>query len=193
MEITYINSENIKIYLTKEELCENGLSACTIDYASTHSRFFIWQLLEQAYIDTGFELGEDKISVKVFPSKDGSCELFISKLCEKNNKDPQRNNGFLAVTRDVDSLFSMCARLKSGGFHGKSSLFVDDKDNFVMTAKYKSGLPSYIKNKISGNAPDLSFLSEYAQIFDMNEMLEAYISEHCRPLCQNNAIETILQ
>ncbi len=192
MEITYINSDNIKIYLTKEELCENGLSACTIDYASTHSRYFIWQLLEQAYIDTGFELGEEKISVKVFPSKDGSCELFITKLSSKQDEKSTKKVGFLAVTSELNDLFSLCVRLKNEGFRGKSSLFVDDKDNFVMTAKAKSVYPSYIKNKNSKPAPDLSFLSEYARVFEMDEMYEAYISEHCKTLCENNAIETLI-
>ena len=202
MDITYINSKNIKISISREELYENGLDAESLDYTKTRTKRFIWELLDIAYIKTGFNAGNGRLFVRVFPSADGGCELFITKNADFSEKDGKsdtciaqtenENEDLACVTDDADKLYMLCGRLKTAGFCGDSSLYSGTGDSFILVFNSQRKLPSYINKKFCGEKKDYFFAADYGKMFTVTPEMKAYICEHCHLVCAECAVEKIM-
>lgn len=192
MDITYINSRNIKICISKEELMNSGIDAQSMDYADRKTKKLIWDILDRAYEEIGFDIGKDGVLVRVFPATDGSCELFISKKQKnENNTTPSECSGYICILDDSESLFLLCKRLKEAGFVGYSSLY-SENDSFLLRYSYKRKLPSYVgKNVIKEPEKKFIFAGEYGHVIPDNPITNAYLCEHCCMLCNENAIEKL--
>lgn len=216
MDIIYINSKNIKISLSREELYENGLNAETLDYAKTGTKRFLWELLDEAYIKTGFDAGNARLFVRVFPSTDGGCELFVTKKSyEKHGYEikTQYEMGFFCIVPDAELLFQLCERLKTARFHGASALYYrkdeENAESFILFCRPEPPrLPSYICRSAASKAEptdtaifknmkggrdfkDYAFCAEYGKIFPATPELYAYLDEHCTILCAKDAVSAI--
>jgi hypothetical protein len=190
MDITYINSKSIKISLTKKELGEKRICASDMDYDDVNTRRLIHEILDIAYSESGFDVGHEGAYVRVFPSNDGGCELFISKKNDVLHKcENMENGGMICVLPDAENLFLLCGRLKKDGFYGHSSLYAQN-DSFLLCYRYERKLPSYLSCKSKGCLPDkFLFASEYGDVFPATPEKLAYLGEHCKLLCENGAID----
>ena len=187
MDFTYINSCNLKISLTRDDLLKNELEAEKLDYSNVKTKKFIWELLDIANSKTGFDVGAERITVKVFPSPDGGCELFVTK--KELSDMPKNSKGLICILDDTDKLYALCSRLRSAGYRGKSSLHTLDMQ-FVLVCTDCPRLPSYFKTKTETPSPDLYFASEYGNTIALDELSEAYIAEHCVKIC-DDAVQKI--
>ena len=194
MDIFAINRHSIKFSLTREELTERGLSADNIDCAGTSSKRLIWELMDRARIENGFECGDARLLVRVFPSLDGGCELFVTlhEVREQKKTPPKRSgSGMTAVLTERDeALFSLCRRMEEKGFRGKSRLYSDEKNRLILLFRPEKRLPSYIQNaaEAEGKAPNFDFAAEYGTVFGVTDEQKAYLGEHGKLLCAENAI-----
>lgn len=193
MDFTYINDNNIKVSITKNELEVCGVDADSIDYKTPCSRRFVRKILDEAYEKTGFDADGGAIYVRVFLSADGGCELFITKK-EPTVKveEGDFNYGFAVKAFDTDSLIDLCKRLKASGYRGGSELFFE-KESFILRCDAKPKLPSYIsvaelKKK---ECCDFSFACEYGKYITLTEEISAYLFEHCECVCSERAVEKL--
>lgn len=210
MDITYINSKNIKISVSQRELCEHGLDAESLDYSKTRTKRFIWELLDTAYIQTGFDADGSRIIVRIFPSGDGGCELFVTKTvlgksgdngggecdgddcgAESSESIAKKSCGFICTVPDAEKLFMLCSRLRTAGFRGESSLFCGKDGSFALLCRNENRLPSYISKSAAIRAKDYSFAAEYGEFFPAAEIRIAYLAEHFDIICENGAVEKL--
>lgn len=190
MDITYINNRSVKISLTCEDLSERGLSADTLNYSGVHAKHFLWELLDRAHDETGFDAENARLLVRVFPSPDGGCELFVTKrqdsLPVQTEPDGDR---LIVVPENDDILHCLCKRMKTEGFRGSSSLFCDEKDRLILVFGKRRRLPSYISMGAASREKTFDFAGEYGTVFAASPERLAYLEEHCRLLCAENAVE----
>ncbi len=189
MEIIYINSDNIKIHLTENDLADGGLSADSINYSTTKTKKFLWGVFDKVNEKTGFDAADGKLYIRVFPSEDGSCELFVTRLRTKSGNSlytTYKESDFIIKINGYDKLYSLCRRLKNEGFHGRSELFSDKTGSYYLACRSKR--PSYMSGYGSGN---FSFVSEYGEQKDYTEELAAYLAEHFEIICKSGAVEKI--
>ncbi|MBR5527608.1 MAG: adaptor protein MecA [Clostridia bacterium] len=190
MDITYINSNNIKVTLSKVDLSDKGLEAQSIDYSNTKTKRFIWEILDIAYVQTGFDTCNCKLYVRIFPGNDGGCELFITKKeCKAENRK-NTSAGTVCILYNCELLYTVCKRLLMCGFSGKTSLY-NLGDNFILLCNNEPRLPSYMKQKKPVTHPDLSFLSEYGDVLPLSDEILAYISEYCNCICSDDAAQKL--
>lgn len=192
MDFTYINDNNIKVSLTKNDLERGGVDVDTLDYKTPCSRRFIREILERAYEETGFDADGSPVYVRVFLSADGGCELFISKKKSEayaGGKGTYR--GFVLKAFDTEALIQVCKRLKASGYRGTSELFFE-KGEFILKCDSVRRMPSYISPSIAcEKAPDFSFVSEYGSFLHLTEEVYAYLCEHCERVCSEKAVEKL--
>lgn len=84
---------------------------------------------------------------------------------------------------DLKSLFSVCKALYSRNILPESRAYLDGEGNCFLVL-FGTGLAAYSR------LDRLTFILEFGRR-ENSEQLSIYISEHCRELCGNRAIETL--
>lgn len=80
LEYLVINESKLKIIMTPKDTARYGFSASQADYDSPDTRRIFWRILDDAAKEVGFEPKGDKVLIQFYPSRDGGCEIFVTKL-----------------------------------------------------------------------------------------------------------------
>ena len=80
MEVIRINRERIKIMLSPADMVEMDISCEVLDNFDKRGKEAFGKIMQEARDKCGFISCGRKILVQVFPSKDGGCEMFITKV-----------------------------------------------------------------------------------------------------------------
>ena len=80
MEFLVINESKLKIIMTPADTERYDFSAANADYDSPDTRRIFWRIIDEATETVGFDPKGDKILIQFYPSRDGGCEIFVTKL-----------------------------------------------------------------------------------------------------------------
>ena len=80
MEFLVISESKLKIILTKEDADRINFTTATADYDTPESRRAFRRILDEANEKVDFSSKGDKILIQFYPSRDGGCEIFVTKL-----------------------------------------------------------------------------------------------------------------
>ena len=187
MDLLLISENKIKISLTKEDLDRYHITADGIDYDNTETRRVFWTLLDEAKRKTGFDAAKNRIFIQIYPGKDGSCELYVSKVSCPERDYADTSNVLRGLGRwrraedrrlvylfdEMESLISVCKRLKSVGYSHRVSAYSEGKDRFFLSLDSDEG--------------ELTFIEEYGRA-QCSKGIYFYIKEHCRCICDGDAV-----
>lgn len=201
MELIRISDHKLKIMLTPTDMRQFELNADTFgeDSAEMHRTFRL--LLEEIRRQTDFDADDTRISVQYFPSREGGCEMFISRLLPKEDRDcpatvcMQRSlpvprtvsNGFIRelVYRftDLQSLLAACKRLEESGYARESRAYCDENGTYYLFLSVCTATPFSIPY-------ELCFLTEYGSIESCG-FLKTYLCEHGHEISANGAVHRL--
>ena len=80
MELIRINENKLKIMLSEGDMKQYALDCASLDYDNTETRRAFWSILDEAKHQTGFDAASQRVFVQLYPSKEGGCEMFVTKL-----------------------------------------------------------------------------------------------------------------
>ena len=80
MEVLKITDSKLKIMLSVEDMKKYRLTKDSVDYNDAKTRKSFFDILNQVKLSHGFNVERDKVLIQFYPSKDGSSELFVTKL-----------------------------------------------------------------------------------------------------------------
>lgn len=196
MEWIRISSNKLKIMLSAEDAQHYALDCATADYADVVTRAAFREILTDVKEETGFDANEDKIYIQMYPSREGGCELFVTRIgllttdeddhiqekARRGLKDlsehrrPHRHT--LAVrTETFSHLLSLCRRLEHRCT--KSELWLESGVWWLLLT-HKKGVP--------GTESDLRFINEYGEVRDAHNM-RILLSERGVCICAEGAVE----
>ena len=199
MEYILINESKLKIICEEKDLELYGVSADSLEYGDASSRSFLDFLLGEAKSKLDFETAKHRILIQLFPSKDGGCEIFISKLglLNKNEKSTQENKFSKAAKEPTKKLFffeklnfmlEACKRFSILQHSKNSSAFYLDGHGYYLYFEVNEdneleeyGIPSL---------DEYSFLLEYGEPQNIKEKLP-YLKEYAKNICKEKAIEKL--
>ncbi len=207
MDLIRISDTKLKIMLTSSDMTHYDLHTDNISIADQHVRRVLRRLLADAKEQTGFDGDMSRLYVQMYPCVDGGCELFISKpdggedigtLCSlpalaavaqpgRALRASERQGRDMCIYSflQLEHMISVCKRLASIGFGGKSNAYADHKKTYYLVL---SDIPTP-----SIYSPDeYSFLGEYGNR-ENARALQAYLSEYCTQICKDNAVQTLMQ
>ena len=192
MEWIRISQNKLKIMLTAEDARHYELNCENADYTDILTRTAFREILTDVKRETDFDASEDKVYIQMYPSKEGGCELFVTKIgllleeerkspVQSGKKDPSRprarREGMAAFRfRDFSLLTAACRRLCALSVR-KSNVFRDEHGAWWLF--------------LSGCEPQkLRFLSSYAREVRA-DMAKLYLAEHGRSICEKDAVQTL--
>ena len=177
MELILINESKLKIMLSPDDMREYDISCDSVDYKQTETRRAFWCILDDAKHKTGFDAASEKVYIQMYPSKEGGCEMYVTKLGftapdESIDIAEPSDAELVYHFSSMDSLLRVCRQLRSIGIAEDSEAWRADNGYYLI---------------LSGNSPDsLAFLAEFGKKYD-TDTAKTYLAEHGSRICKNAA------
>ena len=198
MELLMINESKLKIMMTKEDLAEFDLCADELDYCNTETKRMLWDLLNRAKHTLGFDTDGYRVLVQLYPSRTGSCELFVTKVssifCDEEDEDlfpepPLPDDGkkvtcaYAFGFEKLEDMLAACHRLRETGYCRSSRAYIGDNRRYYLF------LESVSQSAVSFPNP-YAFVLEYGTA-ENHEATAELLCEHGNVICTDNAVEQL--
>lgn len=180
MEIIKIGYNSFKIALNASEAVEYDISSSDVN-DDTKMNKSLKILLDKITSENRIDLENDKISAEIYISKDGGCEIFISRAVSLKQGSRQSKQEMRSIYRfeRLNDLLEVCSRLYNGNANANAQLYYNrETENYYLV--------------IYGIAPKeirYAFICEYGE--RVKNSLLFYIIEHCESICEKNALEML--
>lgn len=197
MDLIKINENKLKIMLTPSDMQSYAISAEELDAENIETRAAFRTIMKEARSRTGFDSDGNRIYVQLYPSKEGGCELFVTKLGLSGQHDkkerhaiasskstPDQSNIAVFVFESLKDVIRVCQHLRTRFLHGESSVWRDELGRYYLRLRNRKGTYPCL------NPVTFAFVHEYAEAKEANATL-LYITEHASPICEKNAIERL--
>ena len=192
MELLLVSDSKLKIMLTAADMEKYDLRVEEIDYDNTHTRRALWEILDEAKLQSGFDAASDKVLIQLYPSRDGGCEIFVTKLglippiAERTISRSNRVT-MLAARQGVyrfDSFKNLIGAIKAIENitpHRESDVYFGDDGKYYLVIDERVGR--------SGSFSEFSRILEYSERASRETV--GYITEHGRRLTDGDAVEKL--
>lgn len=192
MELILISDSKLKIMLTRDDMQQYAIDCDTVDYDNTETRRVLWSILDEAKHRTGFDAAAERVFIQLYPSKEGGCEMYVTKL----GFDESRASRALlpggpskrGVLRSrigayrfaaLDDLLTVCRRLHTLPTPPPGSVWHDDRGEWHL-----------ILDETETPSLALTFLPEFGEPEDAGR-LSIGIAERGTCICRGNAADVL--
>jgi negative regulator of genetic competence, sporulation and motility len=197
MEWIRINTNKLKIMLTAEDAKRYALRVECAGYSDASTRRAFRNILTDIKKASGFDATEDRVYIQLYPSKEGGCELFITKtglgggeVKEAIHKIPYGDVGEETASvrhatfsfEKTEHLLKVCRCLLERRFAGRSAAFAGDEGRLWLLLSWEC--PPYCRIE------EYAFIGEYGKIED-TELATLLLAEHGKQICLEGAVETL--
>lgn len=205
MEYVMINESKLKVMLEESDLEGLELSSEELDYANPEAKKLFGDILGYAREELGFDTSGYRVLLQLYPSRDGGCEIFITRLgrleeseapkgqensvrkeAQRSKRRAKRRKAFRFER--LEDLVSACKRLAENGSSPQSEAFTDLEGEWFLILSYSDEEYSEILDMLP--VSELSFISEYGSPEEARS-LSLYLGEYGREICASDAIETL--
>ena len=220
MELIKISQSRLKIMLTSEDMNEFKLDFPDLtneNCQSPEARRALRCILEKAKEIIGFDTGADRVFIQLYPSREGGCEMFVSKtetaaiscqteLCasqinnaaerqeETRSNAGHKSNNKMFLSRSeawrfdqVEYLIEACKRLEAHR-NAEEHQIIHSSRAWIDEEKRYHLIIEYSSQTGKDGEQNFIYLSEYG-ICEAPEKLLLYISEHGKSILTQGAIE----
>ena len=193
MELILISSNKLKVILDADEARKYKITDCDGGISGSDKKCF-HEILDDIYRLSGFDTRSDNLSIEIFESKSGGCEMFITRQSERKTYTQKQiknlcreclsENVTLAyIFKTMNDLISVCKLLGNKTLPAKSRAFsVGDKNFYLILTFFSLFTPELYTS--------LEFISEYGERIAADG-LEDYLDEYGKEFCHSEAIETL--
>lgn len=191
MELIIIDESKVKVMLSPMDMRHFELNVSDMDYEDRHTRMALKAILQEVRQKSGLDVMGDKMLVQVYPSKDGGCEMFISRL------SPPSGNGVLPKSltllsaqnsifrfHSFENLLAVCRALHNSGYHLLSSAYQKQDGTWYLH------LQENCQKSEKCACGALSFALEFGEYFGSSVAL-AYIKEHFECVVEKDAVSKL--
>lgn len=192
MELIRISGAKMKVMLDPTDMEKFALDSSDIDYEDAATRHAFRAIFEEVRERTGFETAGEQVLVQVFPSRDGGCEMFVTRLPSDlppvlHGRPENRRVTMMSMRRTAyrlrtfGQLGAVCRALERAGYDRASEIRVDEAGGWYLILQER-----VCSGKIR-HPGEFGFLSEYAEP-KYGAAVIARIEEHSRLICEGDAV-----
>jgi len=188
MEYIMINEEKLKVTLEESDLSDWQICVDDLDYANPDAKSMFESILHYAKSEFGFDTSGHRVLLQLFPSKDGGCELFITRLGElstmaEGGDDIMHDKKRAYSFEQLSHLLSVCKILCSVGFSGDSSAWRGNNGRWYLIFSPDDDTDDDQLPIITNR----SFIDEYGER-ENPRALALYLGEYASTICASDAI-----
>lgn len=197
MDMILINEDKLKIMMSREDLSAYGLRSDELDYSKEDTRRMLGELLSEAELCLDFTHSGHRLLVQVYTSRDGGCEIFVSRLTAFFQGDGEGALHYRAAYKaseeycrkgifgfdGLERLIAVCRRLSEIGYEGGSSAYRGDNKRFYL-------ILDHLASAEYSPIDEFTFIYEYGESENTAATVE-YLSEHGKEICHTSAVETL--
>lgn len=188
MELILINDTKLKIILNNSDMEHYRLDCNCANYNNTETRRAFWDILDEAKHKTGFDAASDKVFIQLYPSKEGGCEMYVTKIaslctskCHTLQTKQSKYDPMIFSFKTLHDMILACRLIGSYAYHLDSKTWIDEMGTCYLLLTPEDGLDiSHLNNMINEFGYSLSF-----------ESTMPYINEHGKVICETCAIEKL--
>ena len=175
MEMIMISPRHLKVMMNADDMIEYDLASKETKEARANRRDALRRILRKAKDATGFDSEGARVTVRMFPSPDGGCEMFVTlnggsdegcssplTVCQAFAHDGMTVYSFGSLRE----LLGACKRLRDSGYSDESFAY-RDKQNIRFFLALECATP--LACEMGGTI--------------MKRHAIAYIHEHCSLIC----------
>jgi negative regulator of genetic competence, sporulation and motility len=189
MELKLVNENKLKIVLTNEDMALMDITFEEMDYnEDVVTRRVLWEILDKAKRQTGFDVGTENLYINVHSDKNGGCLIYVTKDTKKSVLHTHtyekkyktkfytgiKKKRLLYVFDNSEVLIEVCNQLSMMNYNGKSDIYADDKKYYL-----------YIEDNIDF---PLDSISEYGVLIN-NPLFSFYLDEHTKKILAADAVK----
>ena len=184
MELILINDAKLKIILNDADMEHYRLDCNCANYNNTETRRAFWDILDEVKHKTGFDAASDKVFIQLYPSKEGGCEMYVTKLnlpCASKISELHISHSTVVVFKSLKDMISACRLIKQFAFACSSNAWIDENEVFYLFLETDDSINITYLNGI---------LNEFGTNISIDNIVP-YIKEHGKTICENCAIEKL--
>ena len=211
MELIVINPNKLKIMLSAPDMEHYELETTHMDCADAHTRAAFRHIFDDARNEIGFDTEGERLLVQLYASKEGGCEIFVTKLGSPSEEDAwesgerellrricgeeedmtvnraEQRLSTVGIRRAavafsaLEELLAVCRRLAGKGYSGRSDVYIADTVWYLLL-----DIPDVTLCRLP---LPFAFLAEYGAEAPAHRW-ESYLSEYGKLLCAGRAVET---
>ena len=186
MKFLIVSESKLKIVMEKEDSEKYGIDYSAVNSSKNRRAFF--EILAVAKSEVGFDVSDDKALIQFYPTADGGCEVFVTKLgvlsggaAEAINRSHKvavlsKNYDYYYVG-DLDRLISLCKAISMVRIPKSDVYKTDDGLYYIAIESHNS----------SSSVGEFPFISEFAS--KVKKDFGSYIREHYERISEKNAVE----
>ena len=193
MDVLKINDMKIKIMLTASEAQRFGIDEKAVAASDEDTRARIFTVLDEVERLYGFHYGTNKLLIQLYPGKDGSAEIFVTRLSALSTKNERAITGTEQVTvldskkmlfrfSDFEDLLGAVRCIANKRSIQQSELYYSPDEGYYLELAARGGLRL-------GAISELAVLLEYGARVPIE--LIPYIEEHTERLTEGNALSQL--
>lgn len=186
MDILKIGNDSMKLMLSYDEMCAYSLSCDTISNDKSRAVTAVREILRDAGKYSDFSFEKSKISVQLYASPKGECEIYVRRLTSSPSASLEYKKSkceifispiisehgvFVYTFKSLLPMMQACKCLITAKYNGESSAYRDESSAaFYLIIEERSPL-----------------LAEYGgKLCDRSTTY--YINEHCRLICSGAVV-----
>ncbi len=192
MELLLITATRLKIVMSNEDMEKYEITCDNLDYGDTETKRVIRSILDEARQKVGFDAKGKHVFVQVFPSKDGGCEMYVTKTpsAPQSSLPLPIHSGEKRIPmvfrfNSADTMLGACRHLSSRNDIFASAAYCDRKAECYYLLLYTAERDAFGREPMY-----LSVANEYGCLLKSNYS-SAYLKEHCDCICEKDAVITL--
>ena len=193
MELLLISENKLKITLSECDMKQYELDCNTVDYDNTETRRAFWSILDEAKHRTGFDAASQRVFIQLYPSKEGGCEMYVTKLSPRSSSEltERPSHALIPLSRrylcysfdSMEDMLSVCRKLSAIGFSGSSGAAKRDDGRYILVIDEPE------ENAYIGLC-EHSFIDEFGRRENVKHV-KLMCHEHASCICKENAVEIL--
>ena len=209
MELIVISESKLKIMLTAPDMAHYELAGGRMDCADSHTRAAFRHIFDDARAESGFDTEGERLLVQLYASREGGCEIFVTKLGERGGAT-DAEDALLRCIRGEHAAEEARMADESGRLAERSHAAAGVRRAAVVFGRLEDLLAVCRRLRREGyrgqsdwylilEVPDtpffrlpirFSFLTEYGEEAPLAG-LEDYLSEHADVICLHTAVNVM--
>lgn len=191
MDIKLRDKRTLIVELTSEDMKKYELTCVSMDYGTTETKRAIWEILNTAKHETGFDGCQSPICIRMYPHGDGGCRLTVTKTDRYRNDDNMSylNETVTTINGQKTAAYEF-STLKELMLACKTAKNIGDKtDSAAYSVKCGNGDKYYLILKCDSPSQYI-ILSEFGRKCQTRH-IEEYLYEYGDCLCKNDAVRIL--